>query len=281
MIFDLKKAKLIGQGNTAEIFEWDKDSVLKLYRHGMPDNFCLHEFKITKYAHEYLKIAPRSIKIVSIDGRVGAIYQRLVGKTMLKLLRPWNIKRYSKMLANCHVLMQKSTEFKTTTVKEKLKQDIESVSLLTAQEKELIYKYLAALPGGDSICHLDFHPDNIMISADKYYVFDWMTGCIGDPHSDAARTALILNYAKIPRVPFFVNAIAGVFQRSICKKYLNEYFRLTNASPLDIQKWELPIAAARLCEWIPEGEFQRLIKLVKSKLKLLSSEKAAKAKNNF
>lgn len=44
------KGKLIGQGNTAEIFEWGNHSVLKLYRSGLPDDLCINEFEITKYA---------------------------------------------------------------------------------------------------------------------------------------------------------------------------------------------------------------------------------------
>jgi thiamine kinase-like enzyme len=175
---------------------------------------------------------------------------------MLKLMlsKPWRTGKYSKMLAQCHVSIQKNVIIQTETVKEKLRRDIESVSLLDSQEKQLIINYLEALPDGDSICHFDFHPDNIMISANQYYVIDWMTACVGDPLSDIATTAVILNYAEIPRVPAFVNRLVRTLQKSIYRRYLREYVHLTVADFSDIQKWELPIAAARLCEWIPDGE---------------------------
>ena len=267
------KGNLIGQGNTAEIFEWGSDKIIKLYRHGLPDDLCVHEFEITKYAYETLKIAPNPIEIVRVDGRIGAIYERLSGKTMLKLMlsKPWRISKYSKMLAQCHVSMQKSADMRTETVKEKLRRDIESISLINLQEKQLIFKYLEDLPDGNIICHFDFHPDNIMISADKYYVIDWMTACAGNPLSDIARTALILNYAEIPRVPAFVNRLIGIFQKSIYRRYLREYIRLTGVDFSDIQKWELPVAAARLCEWIPDGESKRLVAFVKKELKNITT----------
>lgn len=272
----MPRMKLIGQGNTSEIFEWNNNTILKLYHNEMPNDLCVHEFEITKYVYEHLKITPKPIEIINIDGRIGAVYEKLNGKTMLNmmLLKPWNISKYSKMLANYHITMQKNAkgDIQTLTVKEKLKQDIESVSLLSIREKELIYKYLGALPDGDTICHFDFHPDNIMVSSNQFYVIDWMTGCVGDPLSDIARTALILNYAEIPRVPFFINVMIGVFQKSVYRIYLREYLRLTGTDISDIQKWELPIAAARLCECIPKGESRRLVRFIKTRLDVLTDK---------
>lgn len=272
------KGKLIGQGNTAEIFEWGHQHVLKLYRSGLPEDFCINEFEITRYAHEYLKIAPKPIELVHIDDRIGAVYERLSGKTMLKLLlsQPWSLHKYSTMLARCHVEIQQkaglsagplsSGTLSARTVKEKLRRDIENESLLSFEEKQSVNKYLDTLPDGDCICHFDFHPDNIMILADRYFVIDWMTGCVGDPLSDVARTALILNYGEIPRVPSLVNALVKVLQKRIYKVYLSEYVKLTGASLSDIQKWEMPLAAARLCEWIPDGESRQLLNVVKKEL---------------
>jgi hypothetical protein len=36
-----QKGKQIGQGYTAEIFEWESDKILKLYRKNLPD-FCVY-----------------------------------------------------------------------------------------------------------------------------------------------------------------------------------------------------------------------------------------------
>lgn len=43
-----KKGKMIGQGNTAEIYEWGEKEILKLYREGLPLKLCENEFNKTK-----------------------------------------------------------------------------------------------------------------------------------------------------------------------------------------------------------------------------------------
>jgi len=269
------KGSLLGQGNTAEIFEWGSDKILKLYRHGLSGDLCVNEFEMTIYANEYLKIAPKPVELVNIDGRTGAIYERINGETMLKLMlsKPWRINQYSKMLARCHAAMQKPVTHHAITVKEKLKRDIEGVQLLSPGEKHVIYQYLETLPDGDIICHFDFHPDNIMISSGQYWVIDWMTGCIGDPLSDIARTSLILNYAEIPRVSAIVSVLFRMLQKNIYQKYIREYIKLTGANLSDIHKWDLPLAAARLCEWVPDGESRKLVILIKKMLNNLPEQK--------
>ncbi len=147
-----------------------------------------------------------------------------------------------------------------------MKRDITHVGSLSEEEKQLLYSYMESLPDGDCLCHFDFHPDNVMISGDKNYVIDWMTGCIGDPNSDVARTSLMLNYAEIPRVPWFVKVWIKLFQKRIYKVYIKEYLLVSGANISDIQKWELPLAAARLCEWIPEAESEKLLHMVKQEL---------------
>jgi hypothetical protein len=263
-----KKGRLLSQGNTAEIYEWDTGKILKLYRKGLPEALCRYEFAVTKGVYNLLQIVPKPFEIVYVNDRIGAVYEQIQGKTMLKtiLSKPWAFKRYARMLALYHIRIQKPVDFILPTVKEKLKRDIEATLLLSDTEKQRIYSYINALPDGDTICHFDFHPDNIMVLADQYRVIDWMTGCIGDPLSDVARTALILNYAEIPRAPFWVNMLAGIFQKGICKAYLSEYLKLSGAAISDIQRWEMPLAAARLRERISDSESERLIQLVKRKL---------------
>lgn len=266
--------RLIGQGNTAEIFAYDTGNILKLYRYGMPDELCAREFSITKYVYEKLKIAPQPIEEVIVEDRVGALYEQVQGITMLKkmLTAPWKLAKYSKELAQYQAAIHIPVDIDIISVKEKLKRDIVAVTSLLPEEKQNLFDYLDTLPDGNTLCHFDFHPDNIMISAEKYYVIDWMTGCQGDRLADIARTKIMLNYAEIPRVPNFVNVFVKMIQKTIYKIYLKEYIKLTKVDYADIERWELPVAAARLCEWIPEGEAKRITALMKKGLKEYANE---------
>lgn len=264
-----KKGQMIAHGNTAEIYNWETDCILKLYRDGIPASICQTEFDRTKGAYNLINAVPKPVDIVSEDGKIGAVYQKVSGKTMLKemMSKPWLFRKYAKQLTKYHVDMQKPVDFELPTVKEKLKQDVEATDLLAVYEKQLIYSYLDSLPDGNSLCHFDYHPDNVILSVDGYTIIDWMTACKGDKLSDIARTCVILNFSKIPRVPAIVNLTLGALQKQILKIYLNEYLRITNAQIADIKKWEMPIAAARLHEWIPEQEQRTLLTFIRRNLK--------------
>jgi uncharacterized protein (TIGR02172 family) len=268
-----KKGRMLGQGNTAEIYEWETDKILKLYRKGLPDALCEGEFNTTKNVYDLLQITPKPIKTVYIDGRFGAVYERIPGKTMLKemISKPWIFNRYSRMLAQFHINIQKPINFELPTVKEKLKRDIEASSLLSNTEKQKIYQYIKTLPDGNILCHFDFHPDNIMLSDCKNIIIDWMTACKGDGLSDVARTSVILKYSEIPRVPRFVNTIFRCIKKKICKGYLKEYLKMTGVQTEKIKAWEMPIAAARLREWIPQREKQTLLTFVRKTISNLPS----------
>jgi aminoglycoside phosphotransferase (APT) family kinase protein len=152
------------------------------------------------------------------------------------------------------------------TVKDKLKLDIDSSDDLSTDEKQSINQYLLSLPDGKSLCHFDFHPDNILLLDNEYCVLDWMTACKGDPLSDVARTGIILKFAVIPRVPAVINLLVSAFQKSVYKKYIRRYLNITGAKLESIEKWELTIAAGRLREWIPEQEKKTLLKFIRQRL---------------
>jgi uncharacterized protein YktB (UPF0637 family) len=263
-----KIGKMIGQGNTAEIYEYGEDCVLKLYRLAMPEQACSDEFRYTMVAYKTGAKVPRPIEIIHANGRIGAVYERINGKTMLGLMlsKMWKTKHYANCLADYHIDIHKPIDDDMPTVKDKLRLDIDSSDDLSKDEKQSIYQNLLSLPDGNSLCHFDFHPDNILLRDNLHCVLDWMTACKGDPLSDVARTGIILKFAKIPRVPAVVNMLISAFQKSVYKKYIRRYLRITGVKLQSIEKWELAIAAARLREWIPEQEKQTLLKFIRQRL---------------
>jgi aminoglycoside phosphotransferase (APT) family kinase protein len=47
-------------------------------------------------------------------------------------------------------------------------------------------------PGGDSLIHLDLHPNNVLMAASGPQLIDWENACWGPPGLDVAVTAVIL-----------------------------------------------------------------------------------------
>lgn len=108
-----KKGRLLGEGNTAEIYEWETDKILKLFRKGLPKTLCSDEFHTTCGVYHLLHITSKPIEIINIEGRFGAVYERICGKTMLKamMLKPWTFAKYAKKLAQYHKEMQQPVDF--------------------------------------------------------------------------------------------------------------------------------------------------------------------------
>lgn len=260
----LKKGYLLAQGNTAEIYEYSDNTILKLYFEGIPASVCEQEFYITQNIHRLFGNCPKAYEVIRMEGRNGAVYERIDGQSMLKemLSNLGSFKKYSKRLAHYHCALHKPIDFVLPSVKDKLKNDIGRVDDLTDIEKEKLYQYIDRLPDGSTLCHFDFHPDNIILRDGKAVIIDWMTACIGDHLADVARTNIILKYSEVPIKSFILRNVIHLMQKRLQHNYLKEYIRITGASIDDILPWELPIAAARLSEWRPEAEKKRLLQLI-------------------
>lgn len=174
----------------------------------------------------------------------------------------WKINDYSKKLVRYHLDIQIPVNDTIHSVKEKLEEDLNSVNVLSKEYKEIIRKYLKQLPDGNVLCHFDFHPGNIMIADNKAVYLDWMTACRGDACADVARTCIMLKYGGVAHAPWLMRKLISIFQHRIYKVYIKEYLEISNKSIEDINRWELPVAAAILREWISENEKKALIQLI-------------------
>lgn len=261
---EIKKEQMIGQGNTAEIYRLDNNKILKLFRNGLNKDIIEKEYQNGIIIQNILECVPKVYEMVEINGRHGIIYEEVHGRDMLKIIMGslWKTNGFAKELAHCHLSIQKPVKEHLCTVKEKLEADINSVDILSEENKEIIRHYLKQLPDGNELCHFDFHPGNVMIENNKKVILDWMTACRGDACADVARTCLLLKYGEVAHAPWIVRKIISFFQNYIYKKYIREYLTISQRYMEDINSWELPVAAARLREWISDNEKIILIQIV-------------------
>lgn len=84
--------------------------------------------------------------------------------------------------------------------------------------KETAFGYLAEIPEGEKLCHLDLHFLNIMRSSKGYYIIDWVNAKLGNPIFDFARTYVIMFE--------FANRISGKYLKLLKESGINpEEFR--------------------------------------------------------
>lgn len=263
-----KKGALIGQGRTAEVFEWGETQILKLYRKEMPVHWVEIEARNGRAVCEAGIAAPVVEGLVEVDGRPGIIYERVRGPSMLEVLsrKPWLLGKLSRQFAELHAQMHTARHGELPSQLEMLKGAIDRATSLSPQNKEKILEKLAQLPGGAAACHGDFHPINILMSERGPAVIDWMTVTQGNALFDVARTSYLLSQAAIPPGTNFLMKLLILTLRSLFHFfYLQHYRKLRPFSRQDLQEWRGVIAAARLSEEIAP-EKARLLAIVENSL---------------
>jgi Ser/Thr protein kinase RdoA (MazF antagonist) len=187
-----------------------------------------------------------------VDGRLGIVFERIRGTSLLKILeaRPWELISISRLLAEPHAKMHASSLLpEAPGQREQIEQGIAWAKDLSEMEKQRNLTSLAHLPAGNSICHGDFHPDNIIITEHGPVIIDWMTGRRGHPLADVARTVLLIQSGGLPpRVSFAKRLLINALRSWLVSIYLNRYSQIHPASQDEIDSWKLPLLAARLFE---------------------------------
>ncbi len=256
----------VGVGRTAEVLAWGDGLVLKLFYEGFPTRLAEAEARATRSLHEKGLPVPRVEGMTEVEGRSGIIFQRVDGPSMLAHVSrpPWPVTRMAHLLADLHARMHALRLPELPPLRGLLEERIRSAPGLSAEEKEATLAALALLPEGKGVCHMDFHPDNVLMSPHGPIIIDWMDAHCGQPLADVARTSLILQMGEPPPVSggrWLINLL----RRRLRRAYLKRYGRLIHAPDADLKAWRLPIAAARLGDGIPE-ERDRLLAMVRAYL---------------
>jgi tRNA A-37 threonylcarbamoyl transferase component Bud32 len=268
----MEKGKLLGSGVTAEVYEWGKDKVLKLYFDKYSnDEWVNHETEMSRLVHKSGIISPAVYNEVEIDGRRGTIYQRIFGKSIRDQLieQPWELYNYLKQAAAVQYNIHSFSIRGLPSQMERLTQTINISSDILGYRLRTILEYMESLPDGKSICHGDFYFNNIIISGKKLVPIDWNSAYTGNPLGDLARTCIIISSPAIP--PGFPESIAML---TTCPRirayrvYINEYMKLSGARFEDFDKWILPVAASRLKNQV-NGEKNWLMDMIDKRLERL------------
>ena len=247
--------RLLGQGRSAEVYQADAGTVVKLFLAGFPRELAERETRATEVASASGVAAPEYRGTVEVDGRYGIVLERVEGPTMMTLLvtRPWSMPRWASRLGELHARMHRHPGADLEPQRDLLARQIERAPGITQRCRTMALDRLVRLPQGDRLCHGDYHPDNVIVAAGGPVVIDWMAAVRGDPAADAARTSLLLSIgAPLPGMPAPQRHVIRLGRRAFHDLYLRRYLRLSTASARDVAAWRLPVAAARLAEDIDE-----------------------------
>jgi len=262
------KGPHLSDGRTAQIFAWGDDKILKLFRPGFQSGSAAHEAQCIRAVHAAGINTPALVDVVQVEGRKGLILERIDGPTMLEdmLSRPEKVDSYAQLLAELQAQLHGHTISGLASLVVRLKHKIERARPLPIDLKSAITDYLDRLPDGEVICHGDFHPGNIIMTANGPTIIDWIDVTQGPPLADVARTCLLLGHAApLEETAASYRSQIDATRYRFLEVYLARYTELRPFDPADLAAWELPIAAARLEEEIGAEE-ESLLKIVKARL---------------
>jgi hypothetical protein len=257
---------------SSQIFAWQGNTLLKLFRNGVDAVLIENEEINTTEAYETGVSLVKCYGHVQVDDRTGIIIERVEGKTLISLTgsKPLTIFKVPNLMAELQLKMHNTHTEKIRSYKKFVLDALDSkpLSFLTEEDRLSALKKLSALPDGNSVLHLDYHPDNIMSDGKMATIIDWMTAARGVPEADIAATLYLLNEGEmIPGLSKAVAAILETIRKTICKKYYAAYKKKTGMTDADVAPWRLPFLIFRLSVWNIDSEIAVLQGKIRDELR--------------
>jgi len=245
----------------SELLPWKHDQVVKLFRQGYAGPAIETELQRARSAHALGIPTPRAEGIIEIDHqggrRRGIVFQRLDGPTLLELViaRGAPVARLAQVFFELQRAIHGCPGAALPDMKQALAAKIRGARRVGEAKRQQALDDLERLPGGLAVCHGDYHPANVIMSAKGPMVVDWLDAGRGDATLDAARSLLLLQHG-----------VPGQVGRGVREAFVAAYTEcLQQAWPgrmALIERWRLPVCVARLAEPVDESECDSLLELI-------------------
>lgn len=195
----MKDGKIIGEGNTATIYEWAEGTVLKLFNRAYPKNAVEKEFQNAKAIDGMSFAKPKAHEMICYEERMGIVYDKVEGESLLDwVLKTGDLQGCAQFMAQLHKTIVRNRVYHVPDYKEFLKSNLLKAASANPMEQDRVLETLERLKDGDTLCHGDFHPGNILLSNGNTVVIDFMNICHGDHLYDIARTVFLVEYTPVP-----------------------------------------------------------------------------------
>ena len=229
--------KKIGCGATADIYRFE-NKVVKIYQpKALHDAY--KEFNNLRIINKLGLDVPNvySIKIIN-DKTKGLEMDYIDGLTLInENTTPDDFEFVIKTLVHHQRQLHQIQTSVLPSLSSLLLEKIEITSVKKNLKKSLKDMLLQSSFIENRVCHMDFHPFNLILSKEKIYIIDWVDATSGDPIIDICRTYLLLSSSS----------------KSLGTLYLT-HFEEKN----DILRWLPVLACTRLTEQPDEQELNYL-----------------------
>lgn len=179
----------------------------------------------------------RSIEVV--DGEWAIILDFIEGTTLQSLMdaNPDKLDEYLNFYVDLQMKVFRQKVPMLNKMKDKFNAKI-SATKLDATTRYELHTRLDSMPKHNNLCHGDFAPTNIIITADGTpYIIDWSHATQGNASADVARSYMM----------WYVNG-----KKEVAERYLRLYCKKSDTALQYVQRWVPIVAASRLVKAQPE-----------------------------
>jgi len=205
----------IGEGATADVYDWTPGRVLKLFKAGLPHRISAHEARMTRAVFAAGGLAPEVFEEVTVDARAGFVMARLEGPTLMQAAKS---KAVSYAQAGA-ILAERLLAVHATPPPQDVPKLRDYVAASLRRTPDALPQPIAAsvlalidrLSPQDGLCHGDPNPGNVILTGDGPRLIDWIAAMRAPAAFDLASAHVMLaelapHIADDPERPRAVNA---------------------------------------------------------------------------
>lgn len=224
---------------TSKIIYREGDTVLKVFDTNYSKADVLNEALNQARVEETGLNIPRLIDVLVENGKWAIHSEYVEGVTLERMMNenPEKTDEYLELFVNLQLEVHEKRAPLLAKLKDKMDRKICETNLDATIRYEL-HTALESMPKHKKLCHGDFNPTNIVITANGTpYILDWAHATQGNASADVAQTYLLFK-------------LAG--KDDIAEKYIDLFCEKTGTEKKYIQKWLPIVAAAQSVKGKPE-----------------------------
>lgn len=228
----MKAENLIFSREDKKIYK-SGDKLIKLFDKNYSKSNILNEALNHARVEETDLNVPQIRSIEVVNGKWAIVLDYIEGETLQALMKkhPEKEDEYLELFVDLQRTVLSKKVPMLNKLKDKMNAQISDADLDATTRYEL-HTRLDSMPKHNNLCHGDFNPSNVIITADGTpYVIDWAHATQGNSSADVARSYLL----------FY---LAG--DENLAKKYLKLYCKKSDTAIQYVQRWIPIVAASRL-----------------------------------
>lgn len=196
-----------------QLFDYGEGRFVKLFDKNIRKEDIKREFDNTLLVNQLTDRVVEAEEMIELEGQIGIVYKKYEGQTLLFTLEgdPSKLEDVAELFADIHHEFHQLKGMGLRTQRAYYEEHINRCKELLEDEKKQLIDSIDDLPDGDTLCHGNYHLNNVLIG-DEYHIMGFSNTYAGHPMSDVAKACIILE------VPREISGTSNLVHEEITKK---------------------------------------------------------------